>query len=47
MNYTLGDICYWEIYIDPAAFAAKHTYALNKLSEVYINIAFDVAASNI
>ena len=47
MNYTRGDVCYWELTVDTAGFEAKHEYAAGKLSEVYINLAFDVLNSNI
>lgn len=47
MNYTLGDVCYWEIYIEPTDFTSKHSYVDGKLSEVYINVALDVLPSNI
>ena len=46
MNQTLGDVCYWELYLDPVAFQASHLYAQNLLTQVYINIAFDVLPSN-
>ena len=47
MNFTQGDLCYWELFIDTDAFQAKHKYANGKLSEVYINLNFDNAPSNI
>ena len=47
MNYTMGEVCYWEIYIEPSEFEKKHSYAVGKLSEVFINVAFDVAPSNL
>jgi len=47
MNFTKGDICYWELFVDPTEFLKKHNYAVGHLSEVYINLAFDVAPSNV
>ena len=46
MNYTLGDVCYWELYVDPVAFAAKHIYAQGNMPTVFITLAFDVLPSN-
>ena len=47
MNFTQGDLCYWELFIDTDAFQAKHKYANGKLADVYINLNFDNAPSNI
>jgi uncharacterized protein YpiB (UPF0302 family) len=47
MNFTKGDLCYWELFIDTDAFQAKHRYANGKLADVYINLNFENAPSNI
>jgi hypothetical protein len=47
MNFTRGDVCYWEFFIDPEEFLSKHTFATGKLSEVFINIALDLSPSNL
>ncbi len=47
MNYSLGEVCYWEIVIDPEEFEQKHSIASGKLADVFINLALDVAPSNL
>jgi hypothetical protein len=40
MNSTLGDVCYWELYVDPSSFMAKHPYTTSA-AQIFINIALD------
>ena len=47
MNQAKGEICYWELYVEPTDFEQKHPYASGKLSEVYMNLALDVAPPNV
>lgn len=47
MNYTRGDVCFWELTVDTSAFEAKHSYVAGKLSEVYINLGFEILNPNI
>jgi hypothetical protein len=49
MNFTNGDVCFWELYVDPEAFKAAHSYTSTSasLGQVYINIAFDVLPSTV
>ena len=47
MNFTKGEVCYWELFVDPNEFLNKHNFAVGHLSEIYINLAFDVVPSNI
>jgi hypothetical protein len=47
MSFTRGDVCYWELYVNPDEFLRKHQFAVGHLSEVFINLAFDVAPSNV
>jgi hypothetical protein len=47
MNFTKGEVCYWELFVDPNEFLNKHSFAVGHLSEIYINLAFDVVPSNL
>lgn len=40
MNSTLGDVCYWELFADPAVFMGKHRYTTSA-AQIFINIALD------
>jgi hypothetical protein len=46
MNYTNGDVCRWELYIDTTAFQNIHPYASGQLASVFINLALDVLPAN-
>lgn len=46
MNFTNGDVCRWELYIDTSAFQESHPYANGQLASVFINIALDVLPAN-
>jgi hypothetical protein len=48
MNYTLGDVCYWELYVNLEEFQAKHQYLQGtNISRAYFNLYIDTQNSNI
>jgi hypothetical protein len=48
MNYTMGDVCYWELYLDVNEFQTKHPYVQGQnISKVYFYLNFENINSNI
>ncbi len=47
MNASTGDVCYWQLTVDPVLFQNNHPYAVGQLSSVFINVAFNVAPNNV